>query len=184
MRASGGQCLNGVCWMQVARGRYLSALPLSENVVAFGTGSHRNVVYSALPLRTKAIPTLPSEPLWAELSEDFLKNPSRLPEGTRSFITALQGARSVFLSAGPSADGLQAHLRAAFATPKEASARKALLEQATALLQKFFERDRQKPSESALATMLTAGKFEQDQDLLLGQWPVDHKLFEQLVRSK
>ena len=181
MRANGGQCLNGVCWMQVARGRYVSALPLSANVVAIGTGGHRNVVYSALPLRTNAIPTLPSEPLWAELSEDFLKNPSRLPDGTRSFVTALQGARSVFLSAGPSQGGLQAHLRAAFATPKEALERKEMLEQATALLQKFFDRDRQKPSESQLATMLTAGKFEQNQDLLLGHWPLERTFFEHVV---
>ena len=182
MRASGGDCLNGVCWMQLSRGRYLSALPMASNVLALGTGTYKNVVYSVLPVRTQPIPKLPQDPLWAELSEEFLRNPRRLPEGTRAFLTAVKDARSVFLSVSPSQErGLEAHMRATFKSSEEAAACRTRLEQATSMLQKFFDLDRQKATSGELSSALVAGKFAQDQSTVQGNWPLGRGLFEQVV---
>ena len=182
MRASGGQCLNGVCWMQLSRGRYLSAFPMASNVLALGTGSYKNVVYSALPVRTRPVPKLPNDPLWVEFSEEFLQNPSRLPEGTRAFVTAVKGARSVFLSVSPSQErGLEAHLQATFRSAAEAAACRTKLEQSTSMLQKFFDLDRQKADPGELSSALVAGKFAQDQSTVQGHWPLGRALFDRVV---
>jgi len=183
MKANAAKCINGVCSLPVSRGRYVSAMPLSPDVIAVGTGTHRTVVYSALNLRERRNSNLPTDPFWLELSPEFLKNPKRLPEGTRAFLSAVNGARNVFLSVSPESGRLEARLVASFASAAEAAARRSKLEATTALLRKFFERDKQRPSESEIATMLLSGTFEQHEGEVVGRWPMPATLFRKAVEG-
>ena len=175
------RCSNGVCSIPVSNGRYLSAMPLSDGVVAIGVGPNRTVVYSAFALRQHRISQLPAAPFWVELSEDFLKNPRRLPEGTRAFVSAVNSARHVFISVKPSGGGLEARLLASFSSTAEAAARRTQLEESTTLLKKFFERDNQQPQASNIASALVSGAFEQKDTEVVGRWPVPSALFQKVV---
>lgn len=177
------RCSNGVCSIPVSRGRYLSALPLAEDIVAVGVGPNRTVVYAALELRERKNSALPTDPFWVELSGEFLNNPRRMPEGTRAFLSAVKGARDVFLSVSPAGGGLEARLRASFDTPAEAEARRARLQETTAVLKKFFERDNQDPSRSDVAAMLLAGSFDQKNTEVFGRWPLPPSLFKRVVEG-
>ncbi len=184
MKANDAKCSNGVCSIALSRGRFLSALPLSESVVALGTGTFRNVVYSVMELRERKYLDLPKEPFWVEFSEEYLKDPRRLPEGTRSFLSAVSGARHVFLAIAPEGNGLEARLRATFDSSAEAVTRRAKLEESTLLLRKFFQRDKQQPEESDIASLLLAGKFDQTNGDVLGRWPLPLTLFEKILRGR
>lgn len=182
IKANQGKCFNGVCWMEVRRGRFLSILPISTGVVAIGTGQNRGVVYDVQEPRAGHSWQPPADPFWVRLPADQFNDPKRLPEGTRSFASAVRGARSVVIGVAPGgAQGLEAHLRAEFASPVEASSRRAELEQATGLLQKFFARDGQTPSTADLSGMLTAGRFEQAETTVRGAWPLHRALLERVV---
>jgi hypothetical protein len=178
------KCSNGVCSIPVSRGRYLSAMPLAENLVAIGVGPNRTVVYSALTLRERKNTNLPKAPFWMELSEEFLRNPRRLPEGTRAFVGAVRGAHDVFVSVVPANGGLEARLQAAFPTPADASAARANLAETTATLRKFFTLDKQQPSQSPIATMLLAGAFDQKESQVTGRWPLPASLFTSLLANQ
>lgn len=181
IRSNQGGCLNGVCWMEVKKGRYLSVLPLAPDVLALGTGDNKGVAYEALTVHERPAWKPSSEPFWVKLSAEQLSDPRKLPEGTRAFATAMRGARSVVLGVAPGGSALEARLRAEFATSDEAAARRGELEQATSLLQKFFARDRQTPSPADLSGMLTSGRFEQDKSEVRGVWPLDRALLERVV---
>lgn len=177
------KCSNGVCSIPVSRGRYLSAMPLADDLVAFGVGPNRMVVYSTLTLRERRNPDLPKAPFWVELSDEFLRNPRHMPEGTRAFLSAVNGARDVFLSVGNSEGGLQARLQARFASPAEAAAAKARLEETTATLRKFFALDKQQPNGSPVASMLVAGAFEQKDSQIFGRWPLPAMLLRTVLET-
>jgi len=183
MKDNAAQCTNAVCSLGLSGGRFLSAIPLSENVVAFGVGGFRTVVFSTLDLRARKDPNLPSEPLWLEFSEAFLKNPKRLPEGTRAFLTAVAGAKKVFFAVSPDGEMMQGLLTATFATPEEAAAHRAKLEENTNLLRTFFERDHQQPDSSTVAKALLAGSFEQKGVQVIGRWPLSKALFLNVVAA-
>ncbi len=184
MKANAAKCSNGVCSMELGRGRFLSAVPLSENVVALGTGTFRTVVLSVLLLRDRKYLDLPKEPFWVDFSQEFLINPRPLPDGTRSYLTALAGGQHVFLSIAPQTNGLEARLRATFDSSAEAVRRRAKLEESTLLLRKFFERDKQQPGESDVATMLLSGKFEQDGGNVLGRWQLPTSFFQRVLEGR
>ena len=182
MRAHDARCLNGVCSMRFSRGGFLSAMPLAPDIIAFGIGGHRTVVYSALQIReTRKQP--PPEPFWIEFSEGFLKSGARLPEGTRAFASAVAGARSVFVSVSPNGANLEAMMRATFSTADEATTHRVLLEENTSLLQKFFDRDKQKPGQGDIGAMLVSGRFEQQQGNVIGRWPLDRNLFRRVLEG-
>ncbi len=180
LKSNEAKCSNGLCSIPVSRGRYLSAMPLAGNVVALGIGPNRTVVYSALVLREKRT-SIPTEPLWLELSQEFLKSPEKLPEGTRSFLTAVEGARKVFLAVAPDGDQFQARLLASFDSPSLAASRRVKLEETTELLQKFFKRDGQQPRQAELGAVLMSGKFEQQQNEVHGRWPLPSTLLRSMI---
>lgn len=72
---------------------------------------------------------------------------------------------------------MQGQLTATFASPEEAAARRDKLQENTNLLKTFFERDRQQPASSALATALLSGTFEQRGPLVTGRWPLTKSMF-------
>jgi hypothetical protein len=181
MKNNEGKCLNGVCSIPIRRGLFLSAMPLAPGVIAIGTGSNRTVVYAALQHRATPVSTLPAEPFWIELSENYLKNSSGLPEGTRAFASAVSGAKHVFLSVSPGGSSLEAKLRATFATAQDAASRRDNLEKATGMLRTFFERDKQRPQSGDFSSTLLAGKFEQQQENVIGHWPMDLQLLQRIV---
>lgn len=182
IRANEGKCLNGVCWMEVRKGRYLSVMPLSPDVMALGVGNNKGVVYEAQELRpSKAHWSVPKDPFWVRLSAGQLNEPASLPEGTRAFASAVRGARNVVFGVAPDGQGLQARMSAEFTSAQEAAERRAELEKATDLLRSFFSRDRQQPSPTDLSSLLTIGKFEQQQTDVKGYWPLDRSILQRLV---
>ena len=182
LRANEGKCLNGVCWMEVRKGRYLSVMPLAPDVMALGVGNNKGVVYEAQEVRPgKAKWGVPKEPFWVRFSAGQLSEPGSLPEGTRAFASAVRGARNVVLGVAPEGQGLEARMRAEFDSAKEAADRRAELEKATELLRSFFARDRQQPSPTDLSGLLTVGRFEQQQTDVNGFWPLDRTILQRLV---
>jgi hypothetical protein len=178
-----GKCLNGVCSIPIRRGLFLSAMPLAPGVIAIGTGTNRNIVYAALQRRATPVSAVPVEPFWIELSENYLKNSSGLPEGTRAFASAVSGAKHVFLSVSPGGTSLEAKLSATFATAEDAASRRDNLEKATVMLRTFFERDKQRPQSGDFSSTLLAGRFEQQKESVIGRWPLDPQLFQRIVRG-
>ncbi len=54
----------------------------------------------------------------------------------------------------------------------------------TELLEKMLERDHMKPNPADLSGVLTAGKFQQQDQRVTGVWPVERAFVENLVNGK
>jgi len=183
LRGNGGKCLNSVCGMETKKGQFVSVMPLAPDILAVGTGLNDRVVYEANNIHARGKALVPSEPFWVELSRAFLQDPRHLPAGTRAFITTLAEAQRVVVALGQDAQGttaIEARMQASFATEPEAAAQHLKLEETTAMLRKFFSRDRQQPNSGGLSGVLTAGRFARKQTVVTGVWPMDRAVFESL----
>ncbi|MCC6344384.1 MAG: hypothetical protein IT166_19445 [Bryobacterales bacterium] len=184
-RKQGGTCADGICRLNGSvPGRYLSFSRYRAHTIAFASSADPEAVKRLLAAPSAlSPPPLPSQPVWFILPTAVLTDESLLPTGTRSFATALAGARRVTLAIGPHGQRFEAALDVTYRDPGEARQAMRELQAATTLLQRMIARERKEPNNRDLSGVLTKGEFQAVGARLSGRWPVERVFLENLAAS-
>lgn len=183
--AQGGKCnANSVCRTSASDGRYVSFYRLNSGMMALAVSTDE---WSALDIAPRQSPdgtSLPQEPVWVSVSGPALQEISKLPTGTRSFISPLQAADNVVFSMGRAGDRFEIKLDVSCPSDTVASDIVSRLEGSTNLLRKMMARENMKPSPRDLSGVLVAGTFRREARRVYGAWPVQRDFMEALAGGK
>jgi hypothetical protein len=122
-------------------------------------------------------------PVWISTPPFVFNDLSKLPAGTRSFVSPLKNATSAIFTLGPTKDAFELKMNVA---AKDAAGAVALAKQyneVTDLFVKMLERDKMRPDPNDLAGILTSGKFASKEAQVTGTWPIPRKFLESLASS-
>jgi hypothetical protein len=184
-RTQGGKCLNTMCEMPASTpDRHISFYPISADVLALAVGTEQRAVTMIGPSQWHNPPQLPPEPVWISAPAFAFSDVKNLPAGTHSFLSPLAQARRIVFAIGPAGDRLQIRLDVTCADTESATALAAQLTNTTELLVKMLERDHTKPNPADLSGVLTAGKFQRQDQRVTGVWPVERAFVENLASGK
>jgi hypothetical protein len=176
----GGSCYDQLCRVQGSRPeRHISFLPLRDDAIALAVSSNdlaaTHLTKAGDPISTP----LPSAPAWISIPGAALGG-DELPPGLRVTFSGLQKADRVLITFGASPQGVEARMEAECRTAENAAALLSQLRSATALLKEATSRDKQVQGDE-LATMLSAGTFDQTGTKVEGKWPVGKGLIDALT---
>jgi len=191
-RAQGGQCLNSICSMPGSRpDRNISYYPLRSDTLALAVSAQPRGTDMIGFSEWKHPPVLPPEPVWISVPSFALANVNDLPSGTHAFLRPLAQAQQVTFAIGPAGatpgidrQRLRMRLEVACATPEAAAQLASRLTAATDLLKKMIEREHMTPNPRDLSGVLVAGKFQQQNALVTGTWPLERGFVEALAAGQ
>lgn len=171
----GGSCSAARCQMLTSTpGRWATFSLLQPDVIGLVvSGSARALAIG------KGRPSTPSAPIWFTLSPDLLSSPpSRIP------VTALSGATSATISAGPAGEpnarDFIVRLDASYPNAQTASIAKSQLAVQTRMLSLQLQRNGILVSPNDVSGLLTSGSFRAAGDRVIGNWRVSEKLLRSL----
>ena len=171
--ARGGTCRNTVCRVPVAEGRFVSFYPMRPDVMAIAFSKSNSAALDIAPRQAIDSTEQPDQPIWISVSGTALRGVSDLPSGAKSFVSPLESAEQIILSAGAEhGDKLQLNLNVQCASESAAGDLLVRLEGATNMLRKMLDREKVQPSRTDLSGMLTAGTFRREQRRVYGTWPL------------
>ncbi len=170
----GGQCGGGFCRVPASQPhRFISFYPLRPHLMALAVSADQ---WAALLIThgpgPRGAADLPTQPVWMLAPAAALASDGLIPEGTRAFASALQGADRVALTLGAQGDHLALSLDVTCATVDQASALAVHLEQLTETLRTWIAREHLKPNPADLSGILTAGSFRREDRHVVGSWPI------------
>lgn len=181
-RGQGGTCHNEYCVVAGSRpGRRISFYPVKTDVMGMAVGPDDFAAYQVARQPGKLSLKPPGEPVWALIPAAELKQPSELPTGAKPFASALENAEEALFTIGPHGDHLQLD---ALVTCRDAPAASALvtnLENTTATLRKWIEREHQQANPADLSGILVGGTFRRQDRLVEGHWPIPQAFLQALT---
>ncbi len=181
-REQGGACQNTVCNMPASTpDRFISFYPLKSDILAMAVSTEARGVSMVGPSQWHNPPQMPPEPVWISAPSFAFNDVKALPEGTHSFLSPLAQAQRITFAVGPQGDRLQIRLEVACANPEGAAALADQLNKTTELLKKMLERQHMTPNPRDLSGVLVAGNFQQQNQRVLGTWPVERGFIEALA---
>jgi hypothetical protein len=180
-----GSCHAQTCSIPTRqRGRWISFIPIQPNVIGLAISRDRAAALAILPPRHRGPGRLPTNPVWVEVAQSILKDPSALPIGLRIFAVSLQSADSVTLSlgAGNESRGIafNVEMDAQASTIAAADTIRNQLEIQTKMLKLELAREHQQPNPADLTGLLTSGAFQIVGRRVIGEWPVRAELLQAL----
>jgi hypothetical protein len=182
-QSHGGSCSNDLCRMPASQpGKQISYYPLRRNLMALAVSSDGWAASLISPYKRAAARQYPAEPVWVALSGGAIKKDG-LPAGTRVFASALEGAEELSLALGRGGAGYQALLRVTCRTPEEAARLTGQLAKATDTLRAYITREKQTPNPNDLSGVLTSGQFHQEDNRVIGAWPMPDALLKSLTEG-
>jgi len=183
-KAHGAECASGFCHVAGTHpGRYLSFYPLRSDLMALAV---TNDPWGALLVARRPGKTridAPPHPVWMLVSATALRSNQLLPEGTRSFASALEGADRIAMSLDQRGDHLELAMEADCRSVDDASALLIRLEQTTETLRKWIAREHQTANVADLSGVLTAGEFRREDRRVFGAWPIQRAFVEAVVNG-
>jgi hypothetical protein len=180
-----GKCNNSVCRLVGSTpDRRISFFPLQGNLMALAVSQDESAAERMQTVNQRPDPELPDAPIWMMIPPAIINSGQALPEGTQMFARTLEHAKSVMLWVAPAGDAFVARLSVQFATVADAVDVASKLTKITSLLRDLIERESQKPNPADLSGFLTAGSFHNEGTKVLGSWPVQHVLLENLLGGK
>ncbi len=183
-QAHGGRCEGSLCSMPATRsGYFISFVPMRPKVLAMAVSSDEHGVNMVGPQDWRKAPKLPAEPIWISVPSYALSD-ANLGAGTHAFMEPLSQAQDVTFAVGAAPKGFQLRLEAVCATPEIAELMTRRLSASTDLLRKMLDREHMKANPSDLSGVLTAGTFSQQNERVLGNWPIERGFIESLANGK
>ena len=177
----GGSCYENLCRMQGSTPeRHISFLPLRDDALALAVSSDDLAASRLTKTSARVIASLPSTPVWFSVPGTILQQQGALPPSMHLMLSALTKADRVVVTLGPGGPGIEAALDATCRTPDDAKILASQLRATTSILKAALARDKT-ISEDGLATMLTAGTFDQMDRRVTGKWPVQRSLLDALT---
>jgi hypothetical protein len=180
-----GSCRNSFCRMEGSTPeRRISFFPLSRSVMALAVGADEwaaSRLAAQKPSRKEMI--FPNRPVWLLVPGAALKDPTRLPAGTRLFAKAIEGADQILLGLSTATGGLAVELDVTCRSPEDAATLSFQLQGVTRLLKDLISREKQSPNPGDLSGVLAAGVFNRVDRKVLGRWPVSQPFLESILRD-
>ena len=184
-RSQGGNCRNAVCTMPGASpDRHISFYPIRSDTLALAISTEERGSDMIGPTRWRNPPRLPGEPVWISVPSYMFGDVASMPSGTSSFLRPLAQAQEITFAVGPKDQQLQIRLEVMSATPEAAAALATQLSSTTELLKKMLARDHLTPNPRDLSGVLVAGRFQQQDRLVTGTWPVERGFVEALAAGQ
>lgn len=189
VKAEGGECRDGFCTVRGSQpGREISFFPLRGNVMALAVSADR---YAADQLRqTHAVEPghpltkPPSAPLWVYFSKFSLHNGEPESPGLRGFARILRETEEALLVLEPRDQAFVLRLDARCETPEKAQALAGDLTKLTELLNRMLGMEKATPGEADFASVLANGRFDAEQNVLHGSWPIAKPFFTSLISEQ
>ena len=181
-----GRCNNSLCRLVGSMpDRHISFFPLQRNLMALAVSSDESAVEKMQTVNQRPDPDLPDAPIWMTIPPAIINSGQTLPEGTQMFARTLEHAKSVMLWAAPSGNAaFTAKMSVQFATVRDAVEVASKLTKITNLLRDLIEKENQKPNPADLSGFLTAGTFHNEGTKVVGAWPVQQVLIENMLGGK
>ncbi|MBM3813729.1 MAG: hypothetical protein FJW20_19050 [Acidimicrobiia bacterium] len=178
--SAGGTCRNGYCQTRLDNGElFVSVFQIMPGVLSLAISKDPSAAYIPTGSNPPDPDNLhPDAPVWLSVPESVIKEPSNLPDGTRAFVSAIQGARQATLALGATGNGFEATLGVVCRSPQDAQRAATELAQLTEKLRRFIERENQKPNPRDLSGVLTSGAFRSEQSRVHGRWPIERGFLE------
>lgn len=182
---SGGTCKNAFC--EVKSGNdfsesTLSFYPMHSSALAISSSPPGGAYGIGTPQQERNLKVVEAWPvgsaaIWIRVPGSSWKDPSAIPTGSRIFATALAPANDTFFSIVPAAGNRMAlKLTAVCNNGSDSEKIRRDLEEATSLLKKLLDRERQSPGPADLATLLINGTFRTEGSTVHGEWPLEMEL--------
>jgi hypothetical protein len=177
----GGSCYQSLCRMQGSTpARHISFLPLRNDALALAVSTDDLAATRLTKTGRPVTAVLPSAPVWISVPGSELRRQDALPPGLRLMLSALTTADRVIVTLGPANQSIEAHLEATCRTQDDAKILASQLRTTTAVLKEALARDK-RAGDDEVATMLTAGRFDQTDRRVTGKWPVRKSLLDALT---
>lgn len=177
----GGSCYKDLCRVQGTRPeRHISFLPLRGDAIALAVSTDDLAATRLTKAGQPVTAAIPAAPVWISVPGAELRRPDSLPPGMHLMLAALNNADRIVITFGPGAQGIEAHMEATCRTPDDAKALATQLRATTALLKQALTQDK-KSADDEVATLLTAGSFDQADRHVNGKWPVRKSLIDALT---
>jgi hypothetical protein len=183
--SQGGHCRNAVCEMAGSTPeRNISFYPLKSDVLAFAVSKEPRGVDMIGPRQWRSPPHLSSAPVWISAPAFAFSDVTELPAGTRSFFRPLAQTQEVTFTVGPRGQRLEVRLDVVCNSPAAAADLAKQFTDTTDLLKKMLARDHMTPNPADLSGVLAAGVFQQQNQRVTGEWPIERSFVEALFSGK
>ena len=181
----GGSCYRDLCRVQGSRPeRHISFLPLRSDAIALAVSTNDLAATLLTKTGQPVAGVIPIAPVWISVPGAELRRQDALPRGMHLMLSALTSADRIVITMGPTsrvgALGIEAHMEATCRTQDDARVLASQLRSTTALLKEALTRDR-KSADDEVATLLTAGSFDQADRRVTGHWPIGKSLLQALT---
>lgn len=181
----GGSCYHDLCRVQGSRPeRHISFLPLRDDAIALAVGADDLAAVRLTRTGPPVAADIPTAPVWISVPGAELRRQDSLPPGMRLMLSALTNADRIVITLGPAAGtgtpGIEAHMEATCRTQDEAKTLASQLRSTTALLKDAWTRNKS-GADDEVATLLTAGSFDQTDRRVKGKWPIRKSLLDALT---
>ncbi len=189
VKAEGGECRDGFCTVRGSQpGREISFFPLRPSVMALAVSADR---YAADQMRqTHPVGTghplskPPAAPLWVHFSKFSLHNGEPESPGLRGFARILRETEEALLVLKPAEKEFVLQLDARCETPQKAQALAGDLTKLTQLLNRLLGMEKATPGEADFASVLAKGRFDAEQNVLHGSWPISRVFLTSLLSEQ
>jgi hypothetical protein len=181
----GGSCYQDLCRVQGSQPeRHISFLPLRSDAIALAVSTNDLAATLLTKTGQPVTAAIPSAPVWISVPGAELRRQDSLPPGMHLMLSALTSADRIVITLGPAsgtgAQGIEAHMEATCRTQDDARVLASQLRTTTALLKEALARDK-KAADDEVATLLTAGSFDQTDRRVTGRWPVRKSFLDALT---
>jgi len=183
--AQGGRCHDSICQMSGSTAdRNISFYLVRPDVLALAVSREPRGATMIGPSQWRNPPRLSGDPIWISTPAFVFSDVNEVPAGTRAFFRPLAQAQSVTFSAGPQGTRMEVRLEAMCNSPAQAADLVKQYTQTTLLLNQMLERDHMKPNPNDLSGVLAAGVFTQQDQRVVGRWPIERGFIESLLSGK
>jgi hypothetical protein len=180
---NGGACYEDLCRMQGSRpDRHISFLPLRKDAIALAVSTN-DLAATKLTKTGPRVEDIPDAPAWISVPGAELRRQNAMPPEMHLLLSALTSADRVIITFGALASGeIEAHLEATCRTKDDARVLASQLRTTTSLLKEALSRAKPTSGDDVI-TLLTAGRFDQKDRLVTGNWPVRRSLLDALTNG-
>ena len=177
-----GKCNNLFCKVVGSTPeRRISFFPVQQNLMALAVSEDDTAATRLNEVAPGADPETPDAPIWLIIPPSIIRSRQGLPDGTQMFARSLERAQSVMLSVAPDGHRFAAKLNVRCTSVQDAVEMASQLTKITSLLLELIEREHQKPNPADLSGFLTAGTFHNEGTKVVGVWPIEQALLENLL---
>ena len=179
----GGHCNNTVCKLVGSTpDRHISFFPLQKDLMALAVSQDEGACERMNNVDSGSDRELPDAPIWMLIPPSVVRSGESLPAGTQMFAHRLDRAESVTLWMALEGEGLQARMDVRCANVSDAVDMASELTKVTNLLRRMIESENQTPNPADLSGFLTAGAFHNEGSKVVGAWPIQRALIENLLK--